>query len=267
MQDQQRSFVSHWNHGTPGDITFGCEISGVDPMYAFPRKCDFTPAVRIFQQEVKVSKDHKPSKTVAEVNEEGKMIVELRGKCFNASLAIQKHQTHCPWCTSPTELSLISQLPDAESSQDFLISWMDHDHLLSAGVITLAIIAILSSASFTCLLVAYLRRRSSSNFAKKSRGYTACDATNVRSSSLRKSPNDNTTRYDQPWDQHGLSSPYWMNANSLGTMSAAPTLNPSSIIVGRSNNSTVRPLPPRIPAPPSISLPIGRHDDSGHESF
>ena len=29
------------------------------------------------------------------------MIVEVRGKCFNATLAVQKHVQRCPWCPDP----------------------------------------------------------------------------------------------------------------------------------------------------------------------
>uniref|UniRef100_F1L8F8 C2 domain-containing protein n=1 Tax=Ascaris suum TaxID=6253 RepID=F1L8F8_ASCSU len=261
--DQQRSFVSHWNHGTPADVTFGCEISGVDPMYGFPRTCDTTSAVRTFHHEP--TKVNKLSNAAAEVNDDGKMIVELRGKCFNVSLAIQKHQTHCPWCSSPTELSLISQLTETESSRDIPNEWIDHEHLLSAGVITLALIAVLSSASFTCLLVAYLRRRALPRFAKKSRGYTACGASNILNGSRK--PINASTRYTGTMNQRNPSSPYWMTANGIGTLPTTPSFNPPSVIITHSSDTSVLSSQSRIPIPPTISLSSNRHKDSGHESF
>ncbi|VDK53530.1 unnamed protein product [Anisakis simplex] len=269
---QQRSFVSHWSYGQPSEVTFGCEISGVDPMYGFPRTCDSTPTLRIFHHEI--IKDQTSLKTTAEVQDEGKMIVELRGKCFNASLAIQKHQQQCPWCTAATELPLMDpKAAEASNLNGTLASWwwLSDDELLGAGVLVLSLIAIISSASFACLLVAYLKRRTPNGLKKAAHIYTPCTVPNSRAPQSPKY--DTIRRYDLLWEQRDLASPYWMNSNSFGTLSpVSPSYNPppppSSVIVGRSNTSIMRPLPPpRIPIPPNTLLTNNRYDDSGHESF
>lgn len=40
---------------------------------------------------------------------EGRMIVELRGKCFNATLAVRKHLIRCPWCPDPNLHIVVGQ--------------------------------------------------------------------------------------------------------------------------------------------------------------
>lgn len=36
----------------------------------------------------------------------GKIVVELKGKCFNASLTIEKHEQRCPWCQEEQDQQL-----------------------------------------------------------------------------------------------------------------------------------------------------------------
>uniref|UniRef100_A0A914R1P2 C2 domain-containing protein n=1 Tax=Parascaris equorum TaxID=6256 RepID=A0A914R1P2_PAREQ len=50
--DRSRTFVTHWRHGAPADVTLSCEVAGVDPTYGFPRTCDSTANIRMFRKTV-----------------------------------------------------------------------------------------------------------------------------------------------------------------------------------------------------------------------
>lgn len=41
--------VAYWNEGTPEGISLYAELNGVDPIYRFPRTCDISPYVGMFQ--------------------------------------------------------------------------------------------------------------------------------------------------------------------------------------------------------------------------
>lgn len=51
----------------------------------------------------------KRNKRDLEAESDGRMIVELRGKCFNATLAVRKHLTRCPWCPDPNLHIVVGQ--------------------------------------------------------------------------------------------------------------------------------------------------------------
>lgn len=42
-------------------------------------------------------------------DESGKMVVEMRGKCFNATLTVEKHEKRCPWCIEHNEVAIVGQ--------------------------------------------------------------------------------------------------------------------------------------------------------------
>lgn len=50
-----------------------------------------------------------PSKDAKKDSENEKAIAELRGKCFNATIAVQKHTIRCPWCPDPSSLAIVEQ--------------------------------------------------------------------------------------------------------------------------------------------------------------
>lgn len=54
FQENVASFVSFWSSGSPSDVIFRCDVSGVDPLYGFSRTCDFTRTSRIFHNEAKL---------------------------------------------------------------------------------------------------------------------------------------------------------------------------------------------------------------------
>ncbi|PIO57408.1 hypothetical protein TELCIR_21183 [Teladorsagia circumcincta] len=92
-----------------------CQVVGTDPTYGFPRVCDQTPSIRVFQEriiEAFVGRNRRHQTTVqTPLSEEelGKKLIEIRGKCFNATVAVQKHTERCPWCPDPSDVTLIEQ--------------------------------------------------------------------------------------------------------------------------------------------------------------
>ncbi|KAL4002560.1 hypothetical protein ACH3XW_3945 [Acanthocheilonema viteae] len=89
-------FISHWSEGSPMDIEMSIEIIGIDPKYRFQRSCDQTAATKAFKYEAQ--DEHFENSGGANGSELDEMIVELQGRCFNASLTVQKHIGRCPWC-------------------------------------------------------------------------------------------------------------------------------------------------------------------------
>ncbi|KHJ86177.1 hypothetical protein OESDEN_14081 [Oesophagostomum dentatum] len=124
VQDHARSFVSHWANGKPEDVTLSCQVVGTDPTYGFPRVCDQTASIRVFQDGVVEAfcddlitsmfqgrnRRHQTTTTTPLPEEElGKKLIEIRAKCFNATVAVQKHTERCPWCPDPSDVTLIEQ--------------------------------------------------------------------------------------------------------------------------------------------------------------
>uniref|UniRef100_A0A0M3IUQ3 Ephrin_rec_like domain-containing protein n=2 Tax=Ascaris lumbricoides TaxID=6252 RepID=A0A0M3IUQ3_ASCLU len=106
LVDHSRPFISYWTRGAPSDLSVACEVIGSDPKYAFQRTCDYTPAVGIFRDALLQNTSYVAGKTqissrLRDLNK-GKMVVELRGKCFNATVTVQKHIDRCPWCAETT---------------------------------------------------------------------------------------------------------------------------------------------------------------------
>uniref|UniRef100_A0AAF5PP28 C2 domain-containing protein n=1 Tax=Wuchereria bancrofti TaxID=6293 RepID=A0AAF5PP28_WUCBA len=91
------AFISHWTAGSPVDIEMNIEIIGIDPKYRFQRSCDQTAVTKAFKYELQ--EEHFGNLSTGNGSNLGHMIVELRGRCFNATLTAQKHIEHSPWCT------------------------------------------------------------------------------------------------------------------------------------------------------------------------
>ncbi|CAJ0597454.1 unnamed protein product [Cylicocyclus nassatus] len=39
----------------------------------------------------------------------GKKLVEIRAKCFNVTVAVQKHTGRYPWCPDPSDVTIVEQ--------------------------------------------------------------------------------------------------------------------------------------------------------------
>ncbi|CAJ0597594.1 unnamed protein product [Cylicocyclus nassatus] len=114
VQDTSRSFVSHWAKGKPEDLKLRCQVVGTDPLYEFPRVCDHTSSVRAFpdgMEKILERKRRQATITTTPLPEEelGKRLIEIRARCFNATVAVEKHTERCPWCPDLSDVALIEQ--------------------------------------------------------------------------------------------------------------------------------------------------------------
>uniref|UniRef100_A0A1I8BUW2 Netrin receptor UNC5 n=1 Tax=Meloidogyne hapla TaxID=6305 RepID=A0A1I8BUW2_MELHA len=114
-KDILHPFISHWTIGEPEDVSIGCQIAGTDPSFGFARICDEASARRIFQEEnvkqniLKIRKEEssifneKHSNSLIHSNQQNSQIIyiQMNGRCFNATLSIQKYIERCPWCLDP----------------------------------------------------------------------------------------------------------------------------------------------------------------------
>ncbi|VDK52193.1 unnamed protein product [Anisakis simplex] len=276
VQDRSRAFVTHWKHGQPSDVTLGCEVSGVDPTYGFTRTCDSTTNVRMFQKTVdeEFLLNRVGEMELPVVDESGKMLVEMRGKCFNATLAIEKHDKRCPWCVEHTEVAVVGhQLPDDDPSSEFMRYFGMADQLVYITVIVLTVIAVASSGAFACLLIAYLRQKrnseelSSVNVKSKARfGVYHDNCHRVHVESLHGSDDSTSSRYETPWDQKYHALPHWLSNRSDATSTSA--IDTVSTLTGPMSNHNSRSTigTCHLKLSPNLTTVCDRHDDSGLES-
>ncbi|CAJ0597578.1 unnamed protein product [Cylicocyclus nassatus] len=219
VQDTSRSFVSHWAKGKPEDLKLRCQVVGTDPLYGFPRVCDLTGSVRAFPDGIdeileRRRRQAKVTTTTAMPEEElGKRLIEVRARCFNATVAVEKHTERCPWCPDPEDVALIEQKfpedPSSAFSTSIFSRLKNDDKVLQASVLTLAAICVLTSMSFACALVALLRqKRSHRQITIKAR----CQPYSPPSCKIP----EEETRYDMPWEQT-LPLTYCLSSSSKST--------------------------------------------------
>uniref|UniRef100_A0A915AHY2 C2 domain-containing protein n=2 Tax=Parascaris univalens TaxID=6257 RepID=A0A915AHY2_PARUN len=242
VQDHSRSFVSHWTGGSPRDIKISCEVAGVDPTYGFPRVCDATSSVRIFRKtpENKIASSRSRRSDVATLRSEaaeGRMVVELKGKCYNATLAIAKHELRCPWCPEHSDIAIVEQYLEADSSPEFLRQFGGRDQFLYMALIFLSAISAILSASFACLLIAFLRqKRNSKIMANKHRLYH--EQSNHIVHPLRE-PDAEDNRYEVPWEQSQQYHPFpYYHVGNRSDITISSPLDSSSIIAGSISDHT-----------------------------
>ncbi|CAJ0597468.1 unnamed protein product [Cylicocyclus nassatus] len=233
VQDASRPFVSHWTKGKPEDLTLSCRVVGSDPTYGFPRVCDQTATIRVFQEGVAEASDrnrhHRNMAPTTMMPEEelGKKLIEIRAKCFNVTIAVQKHTERCPWCPDPSDVALIElRLPeDNPALSTSILSQLTRDEkLLHVCILLLASIAVLTSLGFACVLFAFLRQK---------RAYR-CISLKPRHqpySSTCKAAEDQN-RYDMPWEQtrpltHKLSSSSKSEATTTSPLDSVSSLHGS----------------------------------------
>uniref|UniRef100_A0A915PK72 C2 domain-containing protein n=1 Tax=Setaria digitata TaxID=48799 RepID=A0A915PK72_9BILA len=190
-KETSRSFISHWTSRSFNDIALRCEVAGLDPTYGFPRICDSTPTKRIFGDE----SDHFASLRKQHAVTSGKLVVEVKGKCFNASLALQKYD-RCPTCIEHRSIAVVEQYSDSETSSEFLSRFHGNDQFLYAVVI-LAAFAVILTAGFACLLIAFLHQKRRLN-ESNSKQLLRSEQLNT-AHSLQICQDD--SRYDIPWEQ------------------------------------------------------------------
>ncbi|VDO35394.1 unnamed protein product [Onchocerca flexuosa] len=211
------SFISHWISRSVSDIVLKCEVAGLDPTYGFPRICDATPSKRIFDDE----NDHLERLRKQQYSSDGKLVVEVKGKCFNASLALQKYD-RCPTCVEHRSIAVIEQYTDPEVSHDFLHHLNGNSQFLYALVI-LSGFAIILTAGFACLLIAYLHQKRQLNLSMSKQLLHSEPLNSTQS--LRLYEDD--SRYDIPWEQIPATfrrSPYRSLKTKNGFTAASPSV-------------------------------------------
>lgn len=256
-EETSHSFISHWTSGSMNDIALKCEIAGLDPTYGFPRICDSTATKRIFD----VEHDHiqRPRKQQKMISN-GKLVMELRAKCFNASLAVQKYD-RCPTCIEHHSIAVVEQYTDPESNNDLLLRLGSSDQFLYALIILSAFTALLT-IGFACLLTAYLhqKRRLKSSISKQRLHSEPLNTIQ----SLQTCQDE--SRYDVPWEQvatmHRRQS-YRFLHNRNG-FTSKPSTSPS--LLGPISDIAALTRPDCRKTSPSSSFGAEPHDDSGLES-
>ncbi|CAD6188273.1 unnamed protein product [Caenorhabditis auriculariae] len=246
--------TTHWPSGRVEDVSLSCQVMGIDRTYGFPRICDQTPSIRVFAEKQRQIGDF-GEKAISSLEENGETTIVVKGKCFNATLSVQKFVERCPWCPDPNQVAIIGQEPVEQFptlQNSLLESIISADQrIVHLGVLVLAVVAVLSSACFAFILVLYLRqKRVNREISAKPRFFPY----------ITGKAADEENRYDMPWDQTRPLT-YWLSNKSDSTMTS-PLNSASSIGAGDIVCPTFRPQT-RLYQQITPSLPISRHDDSG----
>lgn len=260
-QHNSRSFTSHWGEGAADDISIACEVVGVDPKYKFPRVCDSTSDTRIFA--VSFNKSRIISQSSNEEN--GKMMVELHGKCFNATLGLQKHEERCPWCKEHNDVAIVEQYAYPEES----VTWLQRLERCDPFVISTLLLAAISIISTALLLHRcasfYRLKQASSKYNKKCRLYHEPPSRIIHPLRIDETEE---TKYEIPWEnQQYHPVPYYR----LGNRSEGAVTSPVDSSLTNATTVSDYGFPPKSTFTnnrrfsPSSSFQ-GRHDDSGLES-
>ncbi|TKR78367.1 hypothetical protein L596_019177 [Steinernema carpocapsae] len=290
VQDQSRSFVSFWTRGSYEDINLNCQIVGTDPTYNFPRICDQTLQVRLFEKTVKEAissqlrlrrHEAQPTREGVEENSEkpaeGKMVVEVKARCFNATLAIQKYMERCPWCPEPHQFAAVAdqqQIHESIEETGVFAHLVRSGQLVHIGVIlVLAGVAVIAIFAFACLLASHRRLKKELSWRHQNirpkhhiTGTYLPGNAHLQVIDPLKPVDGDDSRYETPWDSKYRPLPYWMSNKSDVTVSSP--LDSSSMIGSTTPTGTtiigaVSGRPYHISPNSSIG---GRHDDSGLES-
>uniref|UniRef100_A0A0N5ALT7 DOMON domain-containing protein n=1 Tax=Syphacia muris TaxID=451379 RepID=A0A0N5ALT7_9BILA len=217
FQDYARPFVTYWIRGTPNDIGITTEIIGFDPKYGFQRICDFTASKRIFLP----IDDENPETMLDLIDAKShnannrRMIVELKGKCFEASLAVQKHLEVCPWCatasTPPSTAAFVTATaapllhttpPPAEFLKDHVVESSVFNYFTDTQTILILLASVATAffacVGFICLLLAFYRLRSQPRQQKKKKVFTLLP-TNALSKPLNSTfvINNTSSKHDE----------------------------------------------------------------------
>uniref|UniRef100_A0A7E4ZVD2 Si:dkey-194e6.1 n=1 Tax=Panagrellus redivivus TaxID=6233 RepID=A0A7E4ZVD2_PANRE len=115
--DAVKQFTSVWTDGLPEDVQVQLSVINYDPSFGFPRVCDATSKVAFYRV---------PQMPGFESSENVRTF-RLQGRCFNATVLLQKHIEVCPWCVtpavdSPQKLSSDMTLLDRLNDPIFFIS-------------------------------------------------------------------------------------------------------------------------------------------------
>ncbi|MFH4975339.1 hypothetical protein AB6A40_002048 [Gnathostoma spinigerum] len=267
VQDAARSFVTHWTESSPNDLKIGCEVIGIDPTYGFPRICDSTITVRPFERN-QIAETHELSRSQRHqqlpdlsAKESEKMLVEMKGRCFNATLIVMKHEDRCPWCIEPEQITVIEQqYSSADRSIHFLGDLTRGDQLLYIGVIILTIVAVFCSGAFACILVAFLRAKRCNTMLKSEQSCFGVYGGHGHRIQMDSSHSSEDSRYETPWEQKYRPIPRWSGGRSNDVRISSP--NTISDTLSNQTSKTTLGGTQRLNSSPNTSM-SDNHDDSG----
>ncbi|KAK0417477.1 hypothetical protein QR680_013033 [Steinernema hermaphroditum] len=278
VQDQSRSFVSFWTRGAAEDVNLDCQIVGTDPTYNFPRICDQTLQVRLFERAIKEQitsqlRLRRHELDASGVEKEGKMVVEVKGRCFNATLAVQKHLERCPWCPEVHHFAAVAdQQQESVEEAGLLGHFVRFDEL---GYVL--VILVLSGVSVVFIFASayqFVTHRRLKNEGAWRRpeirpkhhltGSYLPGATHLQVIDPLKPLDGDDSRYETPWESKYHPMQYWMSNKSDVTVSSP--LDSSSMLGSTTPTGTA--IVGGAPRPYYISpnSSLGAHDDSGLES-
>jgi hypothetical protein len=189
-----------------------------------------------------------------QTDEEGKMVIEMKGRCFNATLTARKHTTRCPWCPDPNlQIAVSQQVTEGDNAGSHQMI----GHILGTGgdslivIVALCGLIVLLTTLLCALFVIHFRRR---RFWKKN--YRAGKPrpqqflyhqqrplpppTHQIAEPLKGRHYDHRDeqRYEVPWDNKYRSLHYWLppSGNGVGSalraaeMTVSPPLDATSVI-------------------------------------
>ncbi|EJW80733.1 hypothetical protein WUBG_08359, partial [Wuchereria bancrofti] len=161
--ERQRIYVTHWSDGGPNDIQISCEVIGVDPTYGFPRICDSSASVDVYQDEEKSLQ--KRSGTIS-LGADGKVIIRLTARCFNSTIITERHEERCPWCIEYSDDTVINQQYPEDLKSGF-VQFVGSESHLNILLTVLALTAALSSAFCAFILYLYVRQKKSRDLSPR----------------------------------------------------------------------------------------------------
>ncbi|VDN07885.1 unnamed protein product [Thelazia callipaeda] len=255
-EEGTHSFISHWTSQGANDIVLKCEVTGLDPTYGFPRICDATPSKRVFDDE----NDHlERLRKQQRLTNNGKLVIEVKGKCFNVSLAVQKYD-RCPTCVDHHSIAIVEQYTDSEVSNDLLRHFSGNEHFFMA-VIILSTFTVILTAGFACLLVAFLQQKRELKTSTSKQRLHSEQLNTVHA--IHACQED--ARYEIPWEHKARTfrRPTYRNVSSKNDFLP---ISPSFTGVTVPDVTTALTRPDSQKSPPSLSFGTEPHDDSGLES-
>lgn len=177
----------------------------------------------------------------------------MKGKCFNASLTLQKYD-RCPTCLEHRSIAVVEQYTDPETSNDLLYP-LDGSSWFLYAVLVLSALTVILTTAFACLLIAFLHQKHQLNVST-SKKLLRSELPNI-THPLRTYEDDLRYRYDELWEQ-------------------VPTIHRQLSYRSFKNKNNFRPVPPSLMDPitdamasaqsncrktsPSSSFRTGPHD-------
>ncbi|VDM91484.1 unnamed protein product [Litomosoides sigmodontis] len=241
MQERQRMYVTHWSDGNASDIQISCEVIGVDPTYGFPRVCDSSTSVNIYQNKEKQEERlGERSGTITSSDSDDKIIVKLTARCFNSTIIIEKYEKRCPWCIEYSDDTIINQQYPEDLKSSFA-EFVGNESYLNVLLTAFALTAALSSAFCAFIIYLYVRQKKSRDLSSSGK-CQSCSTTHIMHIESSNGSAE-STRYDIPWDRTYRPLPRWTSSRSNSSDASPPDtsstfttssqhLKPTKVIVG-----------------------------------